>query len=245
MRAERDTKATKHSAFSRAGVLAIALTLSGASSAMAADLVTPAPAAAYDWSGFYLGGVMGYGWGKDRTTEYDTATGAANGMFFDYNPKGMVGGLKAGVNYQMSDFVLGAEADIEMTDIQGTFIDRVQNLGRGDDTYDWQASLRARMGMAFDRVLVYGTGGFAAGKISNAYTLVPYAITETMSDVRTGWTAGAGVDYVVTNNVIAGIEWRYTQFNDFKNVSQSAFPGITGGQEPSFNTLRVSLSYKF
>jgi len=247
MRIDQAREPARHIALLKAAVAAIALSLTGASVAAAADIygLGHADAPTYDWSGVYLGGVMGYSWGKDRTTEYDTATGVANGMFFDYNPKGLIGGVKAGVNYQMGDFVVGAEGDFEMTNIQGTFIDRVQNLGRGDDNYDWQASLRARMGMAFDRVLVYGTGGVAVGKISNTYTLVPFGITETMDDVRAGWTAGAGVDYAVTDNVIAGIEWRFTKYNDFKNVSTAAFPGITGGQEPSFNSLRISLSYKF
>lgn len=199
----------------------------------------------YDWSGVYVGGLVGFNKGKDRTTEYETATGNPRNMFFDYDLKGFSGGAKVGANYQAGQFVFGAEADFELTNIDGTFIDRIEHLGRGDDSYDWQASIRARMGIAMDRVMIYGTGGLAAAKIKNQYTLVPFGITEGLGGTQTGWTAGAGVDYAVTNNVIAGIEWRYTRFDEYRNVSKSAFPGITGSQEPSFNSLRLSLSYKF
>lgn len=233
----------------RAAALALAATVAGftATGARAADLEQPAASytSAYDWSGLYVGGVVGYNWGKDRTTEYVTATGAPRNMFFDYEPDGFSGGVKLGANFQTGAFVFGAEADFELTNIEGTFIDRVENLGRGDDSYDWQASIRARMGLAFDRLLVYGTGGLALAKIQNTYTLVPFGISEPIEDVRAGWTAGAGIDYALTDNLIAGFEYRYTQYNEFRNVSSSAFPGITGSQEPSFNTVRLTLSYKF
>lgn len=230
-----------------AAMLIAGMLLAGADSGRASDIEqsTQGQAAPYDWSGFYIGGVVGYNWGKDRTTEYITATGQPRNMFFDYAPKGLGGGLKSGINFQDGAFVYGAEADFEITNIKGTFIDRIENLGRGDDRYDWQASLRARMGLAIDRVMIYGTGGLAVADIKNTYTLVPFNIVEPLSDVRAGWTAGAGLDFAVTDNVIAGIEYRFTKFNEFRNVSQSAFPGLTGGQEPQFNTLRFTLSYKF
>lgn len=230
-----------------AATLLASIFLAGASTVSAADLEQPAQdyTSSYDWSGFYIGGVAGYNWGKDRTTEYDTATGQPLNMHFDYKPDGFSGGVKAGVNFQHGSFVYGAEADFELTNIKGGFIDRIQNLGRGDDTYDWQASLRARMGLALDRVMIYGTGGVAIADIKNTYTLVPLNIVEPISDIRAGWTAGAGVDFAVTDNLIAGIEYRFTKFNDFTNVSHSAFPGISGTQEPQFNAVRLTLSYKF
>ncbi|MFB2550362.1 outer membrane protein [Ensifer soli] len=206
------------------------------------------PAAAgesFSWSGFYVGGVAGYNWNDDLTSEYITATGAARNVTFAYSPDGISGGVKAGVNFEQGSFVYGLEADIERTSIKGTFIDRIEDLGRGDDTYDWQASLRVRMGLAMDRVLIYGTGGVSFARIENTYTFVPTNTRESFSDTHRGWTVGAGVDYAITDNWIAGFEYRHTEFDRFSNVSTVAFPGLTGTQEPKSDALRLSISYKF
>ena len=234
----------------RTAMIALAAASAGfvSTSTLAADLMPAAEesaSGAYDWSGVYVGGVVGYSWGRDRLTEYTTATGAPRNMAFDYNLDGFTGGVKAGANFQSGSFVYGAEADFELSSIDGTFIDDIQHLGRGDDSYAWQASLRARAGFAMDRMMIYGTGGLAAARIKNVYTLVPYGISEAIEGTRYGWTAGAGVDYAVTDNVIAGFEYRYTRFNEFTNVSTVAFPGISGTQEPSSNSIKLTLSYKF
>lgn len=199
----------------------------------------------YNWSGFYVGGVIGYNWGEDRTTEYVTATGTPRNIFFDYTTQGVSGGLKAGINFQTGAFVYGLEGDFEATDITGGFIDRIENLGKGVDKYHWQASIRGRLGYAFDRVLVYGTGGVSYAKIENTYTLVPFSINESIEGVHAGWNVGGGIDYAIDENLIAGFEYRYTEFHEFRNVSTQAFPGLTGGQEPTLQSIRASLSYKF
>lgn len=229
---------------------ATAFTILGAltGSASASDLYQgPAyySAGPYNWSGFYIGGVVSYNWGEDRTTEYETATGNARNVFFDYTSEGMSGGLKAGINFQTGAFVYGLEADFEATDITAGFIDRIEFLGKGVDKYHWQASIRGRLGYAFSRVLVYGTGGISYAKIENTYTLVPFSISESIEDIRAGWNVGGGVDYAIDENLIAGVEYRYTEFEEFRNVSMRAFPGITGSQEPTLQSIRASLSYKF
>lgn len=208
----------------------------------------------YNWSGLYIGGVIGYNWNTDRTSEYYTATGGprpafdtpgSQAMFFDYEPEGVSGGVKAGMNFQTGAFVYGVEADFEATDINGGFVDRIEDLGKGVDTYDWQGSVRGRFGLAFNRVLIYGTAGFSFAKIKNLYTLVPLGISEPIKDIRVGWNVGAGLDYALTDRLIAGLEYRYTEFDAFSNVSTVAFPGITGAQEPVSQSMRMSLSYKF
>lgn len=234
----------------RVAMIAFAAATAGliSSETRAADLYGAPPEGAsgtYDWSGVYVGGVLGYNWGNDRLTEYVTATGAPRNMAFDYDLNGFSGGAKVGANIQSGSFVFGAEADLELTSIDGTFIDDIEHLGRGDDSYSWQASLRGRAGFAMDRMMIYGTAGLAAARAKNVYTLVPLAISEPIENTHYGWTAGAGVDYAVTDNVIAGIEYRFTRLNEFTNVSTVAFPGISGTQEPTLNSVRVTLSYKF
>lgn len=96
-----------------------------------------APAPVFNWTGFYFGGHVGYGWG-------DTAIGG--------NTDGFLGGLQAGYNWQLSrNWVFGVEADISGTDINNPTPVHVDYLG----------TLRARVGYTWDRTMVYGTGGLA------------------------------------------------------------------------------------
>jgi outer membrane immunogenic protein len=142
-----------------------------------------------DWTGFYLGALGGYGWGNA-----DTSVGDINADGFD------VGGY-AGANWQWGNFVVGAEGDIlvPFRDGSGAGVSVDQGLN---------GSLRARAGIALDRFLVYGTGGAAltdlelsGGGLSDDQTLW-------------GWTAGAGVESMLTDNITARVEYRFTDYND-------------------------------
>jgi outer membrane immunogenic protein len=69
--------------------------------------------------------------------------------------------------------------------------------------------------------------------------------TETTSAVRTGWTAGAGVEVALTQNLLVRAEYRYADFGRYRYNSVVTFPGLTGQQEPTFSTVRVGAAYKF
>ncbi len=140
--------------------------------------------------------------------------------------------------------VVGAEADFEGSTLRGTFLDPTL-IGRGSDTIDWQGSARGRLGYAFDHILVYATGGLAFANIKNTYVYVPTDTSESFSAVRTGWTVGGGLDYAITDNWIASVEYRYSQYSKFHNISTVAFPGSTGTQDLATNMVRLGVSYKF
>jgi outer membrane immunogenic protein len=105
------------------GALAIASTF--ATAAMAADLpvkAPPLPVAIYNWTGFYVGGNVGYSWGRSSSTEYfnDATSGAllsTSHNSFDMN--GVIGGGQAGYNWQRDKWVFGIEADIQGSDQKG------------------------------------------------------------------------------------------------------------------------------
>lgn len=214
----------------------------------AADLRLPVKAPPmlpiYSWTGFYVGADVGYAWGRDSTTEYFTGTNTLTGLKWDYAPAGAVGGLYAGGNYQIGAIVLGVETDIEATGIRGGFNDPALG-GAGNTKIDWQGSLRGRLGFAADRALFYGTGGLAYANISHTYNNLVAGSVETTSAVRTGWTAGAGVEVALTPNFLARVEYRYTDFGSYRYDSVVTFPGLTGQQEPRFGTVRVGGAYRF
>ncbi len=219
------------------------------SGAQAADLLvrkSPPPLIVtqpFTWTGFYIGGQIGYAWGSDRTTEFFTQTGAPTGLTWAYSPDGVVGGVHAGFNYQFSSFVVGLEGDIEAANIHGGFVDPG---GAGTTHVDVQGSVRGRLGYAFDRFMLYGTGGVAIANLKNRYTNPVGPLVENVTNTRTGWTVGGGLEYAFTNAITARVEYRYSDFGNYRHASTIAFPGIlTGEQEPSFHTVRLGVSYKF
>lgn len=231
----------------KAAVAAIALMSGGAS--LAADmprrgLLPPAPELPtfYDWSGVYAGGQLGYSWSSDRASEFATAGRLPLGRSFDYSPSSFIGGVRLGFNYQLGAVVLGVEGDIEGINAR---------TGQGDAgglvrlRQDWQGSVRARLGYSLDRILVYATGGVAFTRLEYAYVSPLAGLSETIESSRTGWTVGGGVDYALTDRLILGIDYRYTDYGRFDHVGSSAYLGRTVEHEPSAHAVRASLAYKF
>ncbi|BBO04160.1 MULTISPECIES: outer membrane protein [Bradyrhizobium] len=229
-------------------IAAAALVL-GTAGASAADLAArpytkaPAPVAAvYNWTGFYIGAQAGYGWGDNSTRELVTATGAPTGFVQGFNADGFVGGGHVGYNWQAGQFVFGLEGDIEGADVKGGY--RLANTNGTDFRIDAQASIRGRLGVAFNNSLLYVTGGVAWADMDHTYVLAN-TLFETVSRTRTGWTVGAGWEYGFTPNWSARLEYRYTDFGTFRNNSTVAFPGFSYEHDPVLHTVRAGVSYRF
>jgi outer membrane immunogenic protein len=216
-------------------------------SAFAADAVVDEVVVvdqAFNWSGMYIGAAVGYGW-SDPEVSFDAFPNAS----VEYDLDGFVGGIYAGYNYQMpNNIVVGVEADINYSDIDGdgdALQGGVVNPGFGGTArIEWQGSVRGRIGYAFDRILPYFTVGVAFGEIEENFFNVPTTATATFSDTFTGWTAGGGLEYAVTDKIMLRGEYRYTDFGseDFPEV----FP-YTDPHELEVEThdVRFGVAYKF
>jgi outer membrane immunogenic protein len=227
-----------------AAVLALILSTPVNAADLSMLFKAPPPVPAFSWTGFYIGAEVGYAWGKDTTTEYLTATNTFTGFNPSYNVHSAVGGLYGGYNYQIGSVVLGIESDIEAANINGGFTAPAVG-GAGTTRLDWQGSLRGRLGFTADKVLFYGTGGLAFADISHTYTNLITGVPETTASLRTGWTAGAGVEVALTPKLLARVEYRFTDYGPYRYDSATSFPGFTGQQEPRFSTIRVGAAYKF
>jgi outer membrane immunogenic protein len=216
-------------------LLSSAVLLATTALASAADLprrtVAPAPVVAapvFTWTGFYAGLHGGYiGHDSDATlVGVGPATLAAPGVFaptglgsgVGLDSDGFLFGGQIGGNVQFGLFVAGIEADISYTDVgaRGVFEGVGQTTTYRTDM-DYFGTLRGRLGLAFDRVLVYGTGGLAyAGldnRVSSATTLLGgtnYAGRSDDSEI--GYTVGAGIEYALTNNLTIKGEYLYYDF---------------------------------
>ena len=235
---------------SRTSAATAAALFFGLGAASAADLSIPykappfMPAPAFSWTGFYLGGAVGYAWGNDHLLEYLTAGGAFTGFEQRYGTSGALGGVFGGANYQFGHMVVGVEGGIEAANLRGGWSDPLVG-GAGNTVLNWQGSVRGRLGYAADSVLFYGTGGVAFGNLSHTYTNQLTGIAETTSSMRTGWTVGAGVEYAVTQNMLLRAEYRYTDYGMSRYDSVTSFPGLSGTQNPRFNAVRVGAAVKF
>ncbi|MEP9351569.1 outer membrane protein [Xanthobacter sp. KR7-225] len=168
------------------------------------------PASAFtNWTGFYIGANVGYGWG---TADVD-------------KPDGFLGGVQAGYNLQLGNpFVIGLEADFDFAGISG-----------GGFTLDNLGTVRARGGFTFDRMLFFGTVGYAWGK--GNFDVLGLSSSRTQS----GWTLGAGLEMALDRNWSAKFEYLYFDLGD------STFPTVVGPQTVGFDgsVLRGGVNYRF
>ncbi|MBS7540633.1 outer membrane protein [Ancylobacter lacus] len=245
---------------------AIALASLASAPALAADLAYPTKAPAYapavpvfTWTGFYLGGNVGWGWtGVDNVAPFYAPGYASYGGGWSQgglDGDGWFGGFQAGYNYQFANnVVLGAEADVQFADISKTYSFGYSAISSNGD-YDSYASsitakidsfgtIRARLGYAVDHLLPYVTGGFAwaNAKVSGNGTVDGGNwYSESNSDTYWGWSIGAGAEYAVTDNWTIKAEYIYsdlgaTNFNEMFSSNDLDF---------SIQTLKVGVNYKF
>jgi outer membrane immunogenic protein len=240
----------------RSILLAAASTLVLASVAVAADLPSdkgppvyaPPPPPAFSWTGFYVGGQVGYGWGtSDSAATVFIPAILAPGGFVTFanttNTSGILGGGHIGYNYQLSQFVFGIEGDANGSSERGSVTLGNGDIGFGDKEFD--ASIRARVGIAFDRVLVYATGGGEYGDFRVGVT-DPGVATETHFPGHFGWTVGGGVEYAIDNNWSVRAEYRYTDYGhydlDLLNTSGGLFSDRFHDKD---NRIQAGFSYRF
>jgi outer membrane immunogenic protein len=182
--------------------------------AVAADIAVrapvykaPSPPPVYSWTGFYIGGNAGYGWGDSSTVTLSPDNGAGLELLSRLTPStptpfrssGFVGGGQLGYNWQVNrSWVAGVEADFNYADVKGSssLISTFQlGIGGAHPTpiavgrsLDWYGTLRARLGvLPTDRLLVFATGGLTFGQTTAtaSITMTTGGLTTTAPDGST------------------------------------------------------------
>ena len=222
-------------------VLTAALVALGSASAFAADLpprsYAKAPAmaiAATNWSGLYLGGNVGYGWGNGgpNVALLPSSDFGIVAPTFGGRRNGAVGGAQIGYNWQAGSIVTGFEADIQGSAVRGsdrTVLSGLTGapvpglLGSSDQRMSWFGTFRGRVGFtAIPELLIYATGGLAYGQIDASadtfFTSTNHYPTS-VSQTKAGWTVGGGTEWAFARNWSAKIEYLYV---DLGNVSVTA-----------------------
>lgn len=221
-------------------IISACLSTAATSIAAAADLPLkarrPGPIIApYSWNGIYGGANGGYGWGDFLPVGCVTKT-----KLLHFSPSleldgGLVGG-QIGYNYQLGNWVFGVEIDYQWASIHdsantpGTLAEaEIRSFG----------TARGRIGVAWDRWLIFGTAGGAWGR---GMAALPGYTPKTAN--HSGWTIGGGLEYGLTPNLSAKLEHLYLRFNtqDYFMAQGCVISCKIGA---SVNVVRVGLNYRF
>ena len=253
----------------------------GMTTAYAADLpsrrappVYVPPVVGYSWTGFYIGGQVGYAFGRDNAREI--ATGVGPDVLYQTGfPNGIMGGGHIGYNFSTQSLpvlgqfagafsgipliggfggaggVIGIEGDVDGTDYRGTANFQIIPGATffNQVKQDVSGSIRGRLGIAVDRALFYATGGVAFGQFRENYGITFNGNTNTgvidsIQSTRVGYTVGGGIEYALTTNFSLRAEYRYTDYGRFTNLNNPGF-GFNTQHHEYQNRAQVGFSYKF
>jgi outer membrane immunogenic protein len=236
-------------------------------------------AAPWSWTGFYVGANAGYFSSTSNVTTdvaetgnylifCGPACGTAVGAAASVDPSwgAFIGGAQAGYNYQMNNLLLGIETDFN------SFSNRASasvtqtypgfpNIGFSTQTNvstDWLYTLRPRFGVVTQPAMFYVTGGVAVTdlKYSEQFSdnQAGFLATEgaSISQIKAGWTAGAGIESVLSSNWTAKFEYLYADFGSVSvnDTLSTISPGVGGDSfhhtaDLHSNIFRVGVNYLF
>lgn len=217
---------------------------------------SPLPTPGRDWSGFYLGVHAGGAWGRDDwssptgfladASKYGSFPGGAN-------PMGLLGGGQMGFNLQSGPWVVGIEASASAADIDAYAKCDAGNSKALDDPtgrtcHDSVAalgSIAGRVGQSWGDLLVYGKAGGAfvnsSGDVFDMERLARYA----QSGTRWGWMLGSGVEYAISQNISAFMEYDYYDFGT-QSLTYSGWGKSAGASfRQRLDAVRMGLNYRF
>jgi outer membrane immunogenic protein len=202
----------------------------------------------WNWAGFYAG--LNYGGGAGKASQSDSLFDRGS---FDVG--GSVIGGTIGYNWQRGNLVYGLEGDLDYSSIKGSTSGDgltappcgvLSFNGNCDSKLQWLGTARARVGVTWDRLLPYVTGGVAVGSLRSSEGDLQSPLTGSGSVTRAGWTAGAGVEARIDHRWSSKLEYLYVDLGS-GTVFNESFLGGTLSENVSFRThiLRGGFNYRF
>jgi len=206
-------------------VLIIAVLSAGIRNASAESTSPARSASAFNWSGFYIGGQFGGGWGTVQSTQL--ASGSSYPVGFAYNsshPSGLLGGVYGGFNYQFNKVVLGIDVDYSWANLSGSaatldpagVVNNIQPRKA-----NWISTATGRVGYAVNDWLIFGKGGWAWAQETSGNTVYIIATGAPVAGsiathLRNGWTIGTGVEWAFAPNWVAKLEYEYIRLTSLQ-----------------------------
>lgn len=204
----------------------------------------------WNWVGLYAG--LNYGGGAGKASQSDNLYDRGT-----YNVGGGVVGGTVGYNWQRDRWVYGLEGDLDYSSIKGGTSGIVDNVtpwcnvpgsfANCDTSLRWLGTARARIGVAWDRLLPYVTGGLAVGSLKSTEGDQQSLLSGSGSVTRAGWTAGAGIEARIDNRWSTKLEYLYVDLGSGTVFTEPIGGGATVSENVTFRThiLRGGLNYRF
>lgn len=199
------------------------------------------------WSGIYIGLHAGYGWGEaDWRFKNWTSFNHAAGERFDHDPEGGIVGGHVGFNRQTDRFVWGLEATLSGADISETSESPFWAGDRLTTEIDVLWTATARLGYDWGRVLTYVKGGYAGASVEVSARDPLLAITAQEDKTHHGWTVGAGLEYLVSPDLVLGVEYGYFDLGEAGHRGHDSVDvPFRVDSDVTLHTVMARLSYKF
>lgn len=223
--------------------VAAAMIATGVTGAAAADLSAaplykappPAPVAVFDWTGFYIGANVGYGFGR--------ATVSVDGVSGSEDLNGVLGGGQIGYNWQTGNWVFGLEVDGQGTDQKASFAGTVAGVTvTENDSIPWFVTARGRIGYAIAPMwMIYATGGGAWMDFKSTIGITGLG-SATWETSHGGWAAGAGIEGAITQNWSWKVEYLHLDTGTF---STNLFGVVPANVRLSDDIGRFGINYRF
>jgi outer membrane immunogenic protein len=205
--------------------------------------VMAAPAAAQDWTGFYIGLHVGGAFGDTEWTNVTNGSVGeidfAPGQSFDHEPDGVLGGAQIGYNFQMTNWLFGLEVTGAGLDYDETTLNpNAPDVEITTSEIEWLATAAARVGWTWQECLLYLKGGYATGNLQTTHVDPPggdanaYATDET----HHGWVGGAGFEHQIGERASVGIEYNYIDLGEQDHTGV-----LTGGGTTVVNDMDVQI----
>ncbi len=237
----------------------IALTIlaisSFASISHAADIARPvykAPVVVPElkFTGCYIGGYIGYGWGSSDWNS------PAFGSIASHSTDGVIGGGQVGCDYQVDRWVIGFQGMLGATGLKADSINAVSSALLDSTKIPWLATATGRIGITGSPTLYYVKGGAAWVRTEYNECCLPILPAATVITVipdgfanktRTGWTIGGGVEHIFVQHWSVFVEYNYIKLSD----SSVAFTGVNGWGNFNYNidqnihSVLLGVNYRF
>jgi outer membrane immunogenic protein len=205
-----------------------------------------------NWSGCTLGFVGGGAWGSSRHVA-NSPDPMINGMPIT-NPFQLSGGLAGGTvgcNYQVNRIVFGLEDDFSWTNLRGTGPDMApfSTLNSSQTSAKWLDTLRGRAGFTWGHSLLYATGGAAFASSAANICAIATGACVSNARTRTGWVAGAGIEYAMLSNLSLKLEYLHADFGSESYFNTQVALGqvtvITRNVRLTEDIVRAGLNWRF
>lgn len=231
----------------RKSIIAVAAFALTSTSALAADYTEPVPEA-FSWTGVYAGLFAAYS-DVGRDLELSTVNTSVE---LDDSFSGFSGGALLGFNYQFDSVVIGIEGDVAFASIdESDIISAGATVTNIEDEIDTTYGIRARLGYALDRTLLFVSGGVAWADYEaklRATDGIDSATADLSDETLFGWQIGGGVEQAVTDNVTVRLEYLYTDYDSESNGIDVNGDGVDEADSEvdlDSHTIRLGVNFLF